>query len=116
MTSKFPTPQEYAAFPPPNYVNPETKTAQVLGILIPMTVLVIVFISARIWSRTVIVFAVGLDDWLMVVAAVSLGYADMPTSATLIGKCRLYKSRIVSWFVHQQAQISKQAITCVSNT
>ena len=88
MTSKFPTPQEYAAFPSPNYVNPETKTAQVLGILIPMTVLVIVFISARIWSRTVIVFAVGLDDWLMVVAAVSLGYPGTPKSKLLMSKRR----------------------------
>jgi hypothetical protein len=85
MTSRFPTPQEFAAFPPPNYVDPGTKTVQILGILIPMTVLVIIFILARIWSRTVIVLAIGLDDWLMLVAAVSLGYTGIPTNISLTG-------------------------------
>jgi hypothetical protein len=83
MTSRFPTAQEFASFPPPNYVDPETKTAQVLGILIPMTVLVIVFILARIWSRTIIVLAIGMDDWLMLVAAVSLDDTGTPTSVLL---------------------------------
>jgi hypothetical protein len=42
-----------------------------MGILIPMTVLVVGFISCRFYCRTVLVNTLGWDDWAMLVAAVS---------------------------------------------
>ncbi|KAF2870875.1 hypothetical protein BDV95DRAFT_607990 [Massariosphaeria phaeospora] len=68
---RTPTPQEMAAWPAPNYVDPETRRPLVLGINIPLLVLMIAFISMRFYSRTVIVRALGKDDWFMLAAAVT---------------------------------------------
>ncbi|KAF2025151.1 hypothetical protein EK21DRAFT_77115 [Setomelanomma holmii] len=70
MTSRFPTPAEFASFPPPNYVDPFTKRPVAMGIMIPMTALVVGAISCRFYSRTVIVRTLGWDDWLMLIAAI----------------------------------------------
>lgn len=71
MTSRFPTPAEFALFPPPNYDDPETRRPLALALVLPMTVLVIAFISGRFYSRTVLVRTLGWDDWFMLAAAVS---------------------------------------------
>jgi hypothetical protein len=71
MTSRFPTPAEFASFPPPNYVDPTTKLPLALSVVVPMTVIVIGFISCRFYCRTVLVNTLGWDDWTMLVAAVS---------------------------------------------
>jgi hypothetical protein len=71
MTSRFPTPAEFASFPPPNYDDPATKLPLALSVVIPMTVLVVAFISCRFYCRTVLVNTLGWDDWTMLVAAVS---------------------------------------------
>ncbi|KAF2852107.1 hypothetical protein T440DRAFT_393792 [Plenodomus tracheiphilus IPT5] len=70
MTSRFPTAAEFASFPPPNYVDPITRRPLALGVLIPMTVLVITSISCRFYSRTVLVRTLGWDDWVMLLAAI----------------------------------------------
>lgn len=72
MTSRFPTPAEMAAWPEPNYVDPETYRPLVLAVDIPMTVIVISFVAMRFYSRTVLIFAIGFDDWLMLFAAVRM--------------------------------------------
>ncbi|KAJ6194169.1 hypothetical protein J3E72DRAFT_397492 [Bipolaris maydis] len=69
MTSRFPTAQEFASFPPPNYVDPITHLPMALGVVIPMTVLVAVFMSCRLYCRTVLVKTLGWDDGLMSIAA-----------------------------------------------
>jgi hypothetical protein len=71
MTSRFPTPEEFASFPPPNYVDPVNQLPLAMAVLIPMTVLVIGFVSCRFYCRTVLVNTLGWDDWAMMVAAVS---------------------------------------------
>ncbi|KAL7777961.1 hypothetical protein CFE70_004635 [Pyrenophora teres f. teres 0-1] len=71
MTSRFPTAAEFAAFPPPNYVDPVTKFPLALAIVIPMTVIVVGFISCRFYCRTVLIRTLGWDDWSMLMAAVS---------------------------------------------
>ncbi|KAL1799857.1 hypothetical protein ACET3X_000199 [Alternaria dauci] len=70
MTSRFPTPEESALFPPPNYVDPVNQLPLAMAVLIPMTVLVIGFISCRFYCRTVLVNTLGWDDWAMLVASV----------------------------------------------
>jgi len=72
MTSRFPTAAEFASWPKPDYVDPETRRPLALAVMIPMTVLVITFISCRFYSRTVLINALGWDDWIMFLAAVSL--------------------------------------------
>jgi hypothetical protein len=72
MTSRFPTPAEFLSFPKPNYVDPETRLPLALAVVIPMTVLVVSFISCRFYSRTIIISTLGWDDWIMFAAAVSL--------------------------------------------
>ncbi|CAG5150169.1 uncharacterized protein ALTATR162_LOCUS2568 [Alternaria atra] len=69
MTSRFPTPEEFASFPPPNYVDPVNQLPLAMAVAIPMTVLVIGFISCRFYCRTVLVNTLGWDDWAMLVAA-----------------------------------------------
>jgi hypothetical protein len=58
------------AWPLPNYVDPETRTSLVLGVEIPLTIVTIIFVACRFYSRTVIVRALGWDDWLMLAAVV----------------------------------------------
>ncbi|KAL6709653.1 hypothetical protein ACN47E_001081 [Coniothyrium glycines] len=70
MTSRFPTAQEFASFPKPNYVDPSTRLPLAMAVIIPMTVLVVVSISCRFYSRTRIVRTLGWDDWIMLAAAV----------------------------------------------
>ena len=55
---------------PANYDNPETRIPLVFGVEIPLTILTIVFVAARFYSRTVIVKAIGWDDWFMLIALV----------------------------------------------
>jgi hypothetical protein len=72
MTSRFPTAEEFLSFPAANYVDPETRRPLALAVVIPMTVLVVFFISCRFYSRTVLIYTLGWDDWTMFAAAVSL--------------------------------------------
>ena len=72
MTSRFPTAEEFASFPPPNYVDPTNHLPMALGIVVPMTILVTVFMTCRLYCRTVLVKTLGWDDGLMLIAAVSL--------------------------------------------
>ncbi|KAH7412024.1 hypothetical protein DE146DRAFT_263486 [Phaeosphaeria sp. MPI-PUGE-AT-0046c] len=69
MTSRFPTTEEFLSFPVPNYVDPVTRLPLALAVVIPMTVLVTFFISCRFYSRTVIIYTLGWDDWTMFAAA-----------------------------------------------
>jgi hypothetical protein len=80
MTSRFPTVEEFLSFPEPNYVDPITRRPLALAIVIPMTVLVTFFISCRFYCRTVLIYTLGWDDWVMLVAAVS---ASTLTSRTI---------------------------------
>lgn len=71
MTSRFPTAEEFASFPPPNYVDAPNHLPLALAVVVPMTVLVSVFISCRFYCRTVLIKTLGWDDGTMLVAAVS---------------------------------------------
>jgi hypothetical protein len=72
----FPTPEDISKWPTPNYVNPETRRPLVLGVEIPLMILTTVFTAGRFYSRTVIVKALGWDDWLMLAATVRISLID----------------------------------------
>ncbi|KAH7406368.1 hypothetical protein DE146DRAFT_777507 [Phaeosphaeria sp. MPI-PUGE-AT-0046c] len=80
----LPTFADIVKWPPPNYDNPVTRRPLVLGVEIPLTVLTIVFVAARFYSRTVIVKAIGWDDWFMLIALIfSTGTNVMTCVSTL---------------------------------
>ncbi|ORY08050.1 hypothetical protein BCR34DRAFT_488998 [Clohesyomyces aquaticus] len=66
----LPTSEDIMKWPLPNYVNPQTRRPLVQGVEIPVTVLPILFVACRFYSRTVIVRALGWDDWLMLIATI----------------------------------------------
>ncbi|KAF2503195.1 hypothetical protein BU16DRAFT_448722 [Lophium mytilinum] len=69
MASKqTPTPAEIASWPAPNYINPKTHRPFVLGVEIPLTAFAVLF--GRFYSRTILRRTLGIDDWIMLGAAV----------------------------------------------
>ncbi|KAI5798913.1 hypothetical protein EDC01DRAFT_22741 [Geopyxis carbonaria] len=70
------------AYPPPNYVNPETRVPEFLGVQIGMTALALVIVSARLWTRARLVRAIGLDDYLI---AVAMALGTVQTILTCMG-------------------------------
>ncbi|KAH3938600.1 hypothetical protein HBI56_177080 [Parastagonospora nodorum] len=68
--STLPTIEDIIKWPAPNYVNPETRRPLVFGVEIPLTILTIVFTAGRFYSRTIIVKALGWDDWFMLAATI----------------------------------------------
>ncbi|KAF2713200.1 hypothetical protein K504DRAFT_517170 [Pleomassaria siparia CBS 279.74] len=75
----LPTAEQMAAWPAPNYVNPQTRRPLVLGIEIPLMILVIIFTAVRFYSRTVIIRALGMDDWFMLAASLILVATNIMT-------------------------------------
>lgn len=55
----------------PNYVNPETRVPELLGVQIGLTVLAFLIVSARVYTRTKIMRFWGTDDLAISVAMVS---------------------------------------------
>ncbi|KAF2659582.1 hypothetical protein K491DRAFT_565244, partial [Lophiostoma macrostomum CBS 122681] len=66
--SKVPTAEDMATWPLANFENPETRRPLVLGVEIPLMILVITFTAMRFYSRTMIIKALGADDWFMLAA------------------------------------------------
>ncbi|KAF2472809.1 uncharacterized protein BDR25DRAFT_200116, partial [Lindgomyces ingoldianus] len=84
MSTMVPTPADIAGWPAPNYVNPETRRPLVLSVEIPLCILVIMFTFVRFYSRTVIIQALGVDDWFMLAATIiSVGTSIMTCVSTL---------------------------------
>jgi hypothetical protein len=65
-----PTPQEMASWPAPNYINPHTLVPAVYGVTITFTVLMLPFIFARIRMRLRVKGSLGIDDYIILGAAV----------------------------------------------
>ncbi|KAL5432115.1 hypothetical protein PMIN07_003422 [Paraphaeosphaeria minitans] len=56
-------------FPPPNYVTPTTRVPVVLGLAISTCVLLLMLTGARLYARSHLRNARGIDDWMMLGAA-----------------------------------------------
>jgi hypothetical protein len=64
-----------AAFPEPNYVNPQTRVAAVIGLVVVGLVIMTPFVVSRLYARYIRrVFWV--DDWIIVAAAVRPALAN----------------------------------------
>lgn len=64
-------PSKMADHPPPNYVNPETRQPELLGVQISMTVVADFIVCLRLYTRKHLKGAFGLDDWTILAAMVS---------------------------------------------
>ncbi|KAF2264575.1 hypothetical protein CC78DRAFT_516787 [Lojkania enalia] len=71
------TPKEIADWPAPNYENPVSRHGLVTGLTIPTMSLVVIFMGIRFYGKGVLRRALGLDDWIMLAAAVT----SIPVSA-----------------------------------
>ncbi|SPQ24075.1 99404ebe-6efa-41a3-8013-c4e2c356624f [Thermothielavioides terrestris] len=67
---RFPPPEAVASWPPPNYVDPQTRGPALIIVVIALFSVVLVCLSLRLYVRLGIMNKSGLDDWLMVVAAI----------------------------------------------
>lgn len=59
-----------AETPEPNYDNPETRQPELLGVQISMTVLALLIVSLRLYTRKQLKGAFGPDDWTILAATV----------------------------------------------
>lgn len=66
------TPEEMAKWPSPNFENPESRAAVILGLTAPSAALVVIFLCMRFYGKGVLRQALGIDDWFMLAATASL--------------------------------------------
>ena len=64
------TPEEKASWPTPNFDDPESCGAILIVLTAPTLALVLIFIGVRFYGKGILRQALGLDDWIMLVAAV----------------------------------------------
>ncbi|KAF8471752.1 hypothetical protein BDZ91DRAFT_676987 [Kalaharituber pfeilii] len=58
------------SWPPPNYNSPETRATALLGVMFSLTILTLMVIAGRIYSRAVICKSMGGDDWWMLASTI----------------------------------------------
>jgi len=68
---RTPPPEVVASWPPPNYIDPETRGPSLLIVNFIFLALSLASLAARLWARLVILRAPGLDDLLITIAIVS---------------------------------------------
>jgi hypothetical protein len=68
---RVPPPSVIASWPPPNYIDPETRGPSLLIVNSVFLALSLAALAGRLWARLVILRAPGLDDILITVAIVS---------------------------------------------
>ncbi|KAE9986453.1 hypothetical protein EG328_005679 [Venturia inaequalis] len=64
-----PTLEQIRSWPPPNFVNPENRVNLLRSIEPSVTILAIIFVCARFYSRTCLRKVLGWDDWVMALAS-----------------------------------------------
>lgn len=67
-----------AAWPAPNYINPETRGPTLLIVQFITLPIALLCLALRLYVKLSITRKSGWDDWLMVAAAVSLSFQDHP--------------------------------------
>jgi hypothetical protein len=66
----YPTAADWESFPLPNYTNPVSRKAEIVGVEVSITILAVFIVALRFYARTVIKNVLGWDDWLMFFAVV----------------------------------------------
>jgi hypothetical protein len=79
---RVPPPAVIASWPPPNYIDPETRGPSLLIVNSVFLALSLAALAGRLWARLVILRAPGLDDLLITVAIVNFFFFEMYAAAT----------------------------------
>lgn len=64
------TSEEKASWPAPNFDDPESCGAILIALTAPTLALVLIFTGMRFYGKGILRQALGLDDWIMLIAAV----------------------------------------------
>ncbi|OMP81782.1 hypothetical protein BK809_0006090 [Diplodia seriata] len=79
-------PELASQLPPANHLNPETHVTTMLGVEISLTILMVIFVSMRFYSRLFINGLFGLDDATMgLAAATAVGHTLVTCAGTAHG-------------------------------
>ena len=73
---RLPPPEVVATWPPPNYVNPETRGIALMVVEMTILPVALSILALRLYVRVVMLQKAGWDDWLMIGAAV--GPSSLP--------------------------------------
>jgi hypothetical protein len=69
---RFPPPEVLATFPKPNYVDPVERGPGLMIVELTLLPIAVICVALRLWVRIGWLRKGWWDDWLMVVAVVSL--------------------------------------------
>ncbi|KAK0747132.1 hypothetical protein B0T18DRAFT_438802 [Schizothecium vesticola] len=67
---RLPPPEVVASWPPPNYINPETRGMALIAIEMIILPIALLVLALRLYVRVVLLQKPGWDDWLMLLAAI----------------------------------------------
>ncbi|KAK1832517.1 hypothetical protein QBC39DRAFT_223072, partial [Podospora conica] len=88
---RLPPPEVVAAWPPPNYINPETRGLALVIVEITILPIVLIILALRLYVRVFVVKKPGWDDWLMLLASI------FGSGVTI---CVLLASTLFGWSLH----------------
>jgi hypothetical protein len=82
-----------ATWPIPNYVNPVSQQTSIEAALLTTTIVMIIFVTARVYVRLNQKSGIGEDDWVMVIAGARLPFQPIRTALTCLGNIHSPHSR-----------------------
>ncbi|KAF2810362.1 uncharacterized protein BDZ99DRAFT_476533 [Mytilinidion resinicola] len=74
----------------PNYVNPATRVPEFLGVQISLTVLALIIVLLRVYTRKFMRNVFGIEDWLTILAIFLLCVATICSGLGVIGGTGLH--------------------------
>jgi hypothetical protein len=82
-----------ATWPIPNYENPVSQQTSIEAALLTTTIVMILFVTARVYVRLNQKSGMGADDWVMVAAGVRLLSQPIHTTLTILDNIHSPHSR-----------------------
>ncbi|KAF2499697.1 hypothetical protein BU16DRAFT_558008 [Lophium mytilinum] len=74
----------------PNYVNPATRVPEFLGVQISLTVLALIIVILRVYTRKLLRNVFGIEDWLTILAVFLLCVATICSGLGVMGGTGLH--------------------------
>ncbi|KAG0642473.1 hypothetical protein HOY80DRAFT_1105061 [Tuber brumale] len=83
---RYPPPEEYLSWPPPNYTDPETRGSMLIVVPVVLIIIEFLIVVLRLYTRLVHIGRVGADDWLIGVSTcTSITLGALTVNATAYG-------------------------------
>jgi hypothetical protein len=71
----MPTPEQMAQWPPPNYIDPDTRVTETIAVTAAGTVLMLIFVAGRIGTRFQVKAGFTTGDWIIFAGAVRAAFS-----------------------------------------